>query len=305
MKLIKQIISLAFLVYLFGGAQEGLAQRESVSSYDHVVIVLDASGSMRDTMSGSETSKMAAAKKALKGVVQTIPTSTRVGLLVFSASNTQDDWVYPLGEIKEKQLIEAIDFPRPSGSTPLGTYIKIGADRLLKEREARFNYGTYRLLVVTDGEATDGSLTDMYTPLTIARGIKIDVIGVDMSKNHTLATKVHTYRKANDPASLQKALKEVLGEVSSTNHTNTTTGEDVFAMIEPLPIEVASAAITALSIMENHPIGEERPVKPVVNAQSLPDNPAGDQSTESNSVLIVVIIIAVVLGALGFIALIS
>src|SRR5688572_14682498 len=126
--------------------------RQSVraqEAHDNVVIVLDASGSMNGALPGSKLNKMAAAKVALKEVLKKIPQSTRLGLLVFSARNLQDDWVYPLGPRNDAELFKAIDLPLPGRGTPLGQYIKIGADRLLEERAKQFGYGTFRLLVVT------------------------------------------------------------------------------------------------------------------------------------------------------------
>ena len=76
--------------------------------------------------------------------------------------------------------------------------MKKGADTLLKARKSQYGYGSYRLLVVTDGEASDPGLVERFTPDIISRGIITDVIGVDMNKAHTLATKVHSYRSAND-----------------------------------------------------------------------------------------------------------
>src|SRR5690242_20625182 len=49
---------------------------------DNVVILLDASGSMEDTMSGSDASRMDVAKQALAKVVDQIDARTNVGFLV-------------------------------------------------------------------------------------------------------------------------------------------------------------------------------------------------------------------------------
>ena len=248
--------------------------------HDNVVIVLDASGSMRGALTGTGLSKIDGAKAALKEVVQKLPDSTYVGLLVFSAGNLTNDWAFPLGPRDNVQLVRAIDMPEPRQGTPLGRYIKKGADRLLEERAKQFGYGTYRLLVVTDGEAEDAKLVDRYTPEVIARGITMDVIGVGMNRRHTLATKVHSYRAANDPGSLKKALQEVFAEVSSPGGDNPM--EDVFTQIAGLPSEVAAAAIQTLAATGNTPIGEKSvapnasrtaprsSAKPVTSGQAAP-----------------------------------
>lgn len=233
------------------------AQEESMQSaeyHDNVVIVLDASGSMKQKMRGTRINKMDAAKTALKAVLQNVTSSTHIGLLVFSSKNLKDDWAYALGPLDKNLLLTAIESPIPNRGTPLGEYIKIGADRLLKARKAQYGYGSYRLLIVTDGDANDPNLVDKYTPQVLARGITMDVIGVDMEGDHTLATMAHSYRRANNPESLEQAIREVFAELSSDSGTFEM--EEAFALIAPLPIESASAAIQALSTSGNDPIGE-------------------------------------------------
>jgi uncharacterized protein YegL len=240
---------------------------------DNVVIVLDASGSMGGRLPGSNMDKMTAAKTALKQVLKSVPENTHIGLLVFSAEGVTTDWIYPLGPRDDAKLSQAIDLPRPGGGTPLGAYVKKGADRLLEERAKQFGYGTFRLLVVTDGEAQDQQLVDRYTPEVVARGIKVDVIGVAMNRRHTLATRVHSYRSANDPASLQRALAEVFGEIGGRGNDVATA--QAFAEIKPIPAEVAQTMIQALSSSGNQPIGE-RPrrnpetITPPSNTQASP-----------------------------------
>ena len=220
--------------------------------HDNVVILLDASGSMRNTMGQSRSQKMAVAKEALNEVLSRLGESTHVGLLVFGGG-TQGDWLYPLGPCEETGLREAISQIHPSGGTPLGRYMKVAADRLLEERAKQYGYGSYRLLIVTDGKAQDEQLVNAYTSEIMARGITVDVIGVDMQSNHLLATKVHSYRRADDPEALRRAIAEVFAEVSSTRTDSTE--DDAFEVIAPIPFEVASEMIRALNVSGNEPIG--------------------------------------------------
>lgn len=221
---------------------------------DNVVIVLDSSGSMAGPLPGSNLKKMTGAKAALKQVLKSVPQDTHIGLLVFSANGAATDWLYPLGPRDDARLMEAIDRPEPGDGTPLGKYLKKGADRLLQERAKQFGYGSFRLLVVTDGEAEDPHTVERYTPEIIARGITVDVIGVAMNQRHTLATRVHSYRSANDPASLKRAVAEVFAEVGGSG--NDVAGVEAFAELKPIPGEVAQAMIQALSSSGNQPIGE-------------------------------------------------
>ncbi len=266
--------ALIFLSLVFA-LMAGISSSQEISTNaNNVVIVLDSSGSMNAAMQGSSIQKMAAAKNALIRVMEQIPENTNVGLLVFGSSNLKNDWVYPLGPMEKAKLEEAVNRPMPKGETPLGTYIKKGADRLLKQREDQFGYGTYRLLIVTDGEAQDQKLVERFVPEVIARGITMDVIGVDMKKEHTLATRVHSYRRADDPESLALALIEVFAEIGGNG--GDTAGENAFAEILGIPDETAKAMLKALASSGNQPIGT---VSPDVSEQPLLDKKPGKQVT--------------------------
>jgi hypothetical protein len=95
---------------------------------DNVVVVLDASGSMKSNMRGSSMPKITAARNAIKEVIQTIPQTTRVGLLVFGGG--ADGWVYQLGPRDDQKLFASLQRISASGGTPLGSYMKTGADKL-------------------------------------------------------------------------------------------------------------------------------------------------------------------------------
>ena len=249
----KAKLRLVLATLALAGVAADFHPARSQEFHDNVVILLDASGSMEETLAGTRTRKMDAAKTALKTVLERVPASTHIGLLVFSSSNVKDHWVYPLGPRDDAALTRAIELPDPAGNTPLGRYLKLAGDRLLEERARQFGYGTYRLLVVTDGEAQDQNLVDRFAPEIMARGLTLDVIGVGMKQDHTLARKSHSYRRANDPASLQRAVAEVLAEVSRPR--SDAAGAEAFELLAPIPTEVAAAAIQALSTSGNDPIG--------------------------------------------------
>ncbi len=279
MKILKILtvgLSLTFALAQEIQAQESTAQEADYQ--DNVVIVLDASGSMKQNMRGTRTKKMDAAKDALKAVLKNVSPTTHIGLLVFSSKNLKNDWAYPLGPRDEQALIRAIELPIANRGTPLGEYIKIGADRLLEARQAQYGYGSYRLLIVTDGDANDPELVDRYTPDVLARGITMDVIGVDMGQDHTLATMAHSYRRANDPASLEQAIREVFAELSADSGDFSM--EEAFELIEPIPLESAAAALQALSNSGNEPIGSTTAQARSVNS---PQGQQVRQATNQNS----------------------
>ena len=268
--------------FVFGLLAVGLwfapLSRAEVQVTDNVIVVVDASGSMGTPMGG--TDRMSVAREALKQVLGQVPESTHIGVLVFP----RGDWVYPLGSRVEQRLNNAIDSIRSGGGTPLGSYMKRGADALLKARQKQFGYGTYRLLVVTDGEANDRNLVEGYTPDIISRGITIDVIGVDMESEHTLATKVHTYRSADNPDSLRQAITEVFAEVSSADTGQT--DEDAFELIADLPKQTASEMLKSLSTTGNDPIQDYtvmRRASPNTQSNSSSSGTVSPSPTNSNN----------------------
>jgi hypothetical protein len=265
---------------------------------DNVVVVLDASGSMHEVMRRTRVRKMDAAKAALREVLARVPETTHVGLLVFSARNIRSDWVYPLGPRRDEDLARAIGLPEPGGQTPLGAYIKKGADRLLQERAKQLGYGTYRLLIVTDGEAQDRALVDRYAPEVVARGITVDVVGVDMRRDHTLATRVHSYRSADDPDSLKRAVAEVFAEVGGSG--TDVDYQEAFDELSGIPDVLATEALKALSTSGNHPIGQNlsaRTTSVGAPRRAVPARSRSREAPEPTSVLHVLLGIALLVGA--------
>jgi hypothetical protein len=222
---------------------------------DNVVILLDASGSMDYGMSGSSQSRMEVAKEALTKVVDRIDPNANVGLLVFSDISDANGWLYDLAPFDRERLLEAIDRCQASGGTPLGTYLKMAADRLLEVRQAQRGYGTFRLLVVTDGEANDADLLRRYLPDVLTRGVTVDCIGVDMDQDHALARQVRSYRRANDPAALEAAVAQSLGEVGGADANDDATAEQ-YELAAALTEETASAVLDQLTTPLNAPIGD-------------------------------------------------
>lgn len=222
---------------------------------DNVVILLDASGSMRDTMSSSNQSRMDVAKQALAKVVDKIDPQTNVGFLVFSDIEGANGWLYDLAPLDRPRLLDAIDRCQASGGTPLGAYLKTAADRLLQARQAQRGYGSYRLLVVTDGEANDPELLGAYLPDVLARGVTVDCIGVDMQEEHALAKQVHRYRRADDPAALEQAVAAALGEVGAADAPDDASQEQ-YELASALSEEAAAAVLDNLTTPVSASVGE-------------------------------------------------
>ncbi len=258
----------------------GRAQAADVGYTDNLVVVLDVSGSMRGD-------KIELAKAALNSRVATLSEQMEVGLLTFSDDS---HWAVPLGSLNRQAFAMQVDKIRAGGDTYLGDAIKVGADALLSKREEQFGRGSYRLLVLTDGSATDPDKVERFTPQILARGIRMDCIGVEMPGDHVLATMAHSYRNVADASKLAEAVQEVMAEAGQERDEE---GQTTFDVIAPMPDEFAAAVITAFaeSEMDNTPIGEQRKVKPVSQAgTSTSSSPGPLDGAESELPLLLMLV---------------
>ncbi len=219
----------------------------------NVVVVLDDSGSMRDRMrtENGRVARMEAAKKALIGVLNNLPENTNVGVLALNTRVNDSPWIVPLGNADRRQWAANIADIEADGGTPLGEFMRTAADELLVTRGEQI-YGTYRLLIVTDGEANDPELINSYLPQILSRGLIVDVIGVDMTAEHSLAARAHSYRSADDDASLEQAISEVFAETSNDDQN----AQDDFELIAGLPDGFAEVALASLSRTSHEPLAE-------------------------------------------------
>jgi uncharacterized protein YegL len=223
---------------------------------DNVVIVLDDSGSMNEQMRNGGT-RMEAAKSAIAAVLKQFKRDTKLGVLLLNGSPSKEHWVIPLEPLSVETSTRLVKALRADGGTPLGDRIREGADALLKMREKQI-FGNYRLLIVTDGEANDARLLAAYLPDVLSRGIIVDAIGVDMKQDHSLATRVHSYRRADDQAALQKAVQEVFAERDDSASGN---NADDFSLLEAIDSGTAKEVINLLSKPNNTAIvGVSKPV---------------------------------------------
>ncbi|MFN7626724.1 MAG: VWA domain-containing protein [Pirellula sp.] len=197
----------------------GLAST-SLGFGDYVVVVLDDSGSMREIMRSVRITKIDAAKRALEQVIQQVDGETQLGILLLNGAPTTNHWLVPLGPVSKIDAAQKVQQIGSNGGTPLGSAMRTATEQLLDTR-AKHIYGTYRLVVVTDGEASDRLLLEDYLPDILSRGIIVDAIGVDMQANHSLATHVHSYRRADDSDALKNALISIMAEGSTAQDQST------------------------------------------------------------------------------------
>ena len=235
-------------VVIWAVAVLGVFVHPALPADSTVVVVLDDSGSMKQTMP-SGMRRIDAAKQALTAVLSQLPADTRVGVLALNTRLNGDHWIVPMGKIGDADWRERVGSIRAEGGTMLGEFSKIGSDELLKLRSAD-RYGSYRLLIVTDGEASDPAVLSGYLPDILSRGLTLDVIGVSMASEHSLANLAHSYRSADDAESLTAAISEVFAETTGDDQSS----QADFDLIAGLPDGVSEEIIKSLMVVKNEPI---------------------------------------------------
>lgn len=167
-------------------------------------IVFDGSGSM-------EGDRLETAKTALKKFVTQIPLDANLGLAVFDYMGLTER--SPFGESRD-YLINEIDQVTANGITPLSSAVELAYKKIIEQGHKQLGYGEYNLVIVTDGEASDGYEPNKIVNLILQDSpVSIHTIGFQIGENHSLNQpgKIF-YKSANNLEELTKGLEDVLAE---------------------------------------------------------------------------------------------
>jgi hypothetical protein len=167
--------------------------------------IFDGSGSMSERCAGQQ--KIVGAKVAVERFLEKVPADANLGLLVFDNHGTRE--VVSLGSNNRVQFLQAIMEVDNGGGTPLATSIVIGSDRLVEQYKKQLGYGDFRLIVVTDGQASGIPDAANYAA---SYGIPIYAIGLCIEGDHPLHSFAISYREAGNYEDLERALEETVAE---------------------------------------------------------------------------------------------
>jgi hypothetical protein len=98
--------------------------------------------------------KIDAARNALAAFAESLPADANLGLQVFDARGVREQ--IPLAAGNRAKFKSVLRTVRAGGGTPLQTAISQAYARLEQQGARQLGYGEYHLVVVTDGEASDG-----------------------------------------------------------------------------------------------------------------------------------------------------
>ncbi|MCB9397736.1 MAG: VWA domain-containing protein [Acidobacteria bacterium] len=195
---------------------EGVDANAAVSLARNIYFIFDGSGSMYDppgSQCGSDNrfrNKLEGAQWAVTEFLKSIPDDINIGLFVFD-NNGMSERV-PLGTSNREAFLAAIQNVRAGGGTPLYEAMRTGTQQLVNQYRNQLGYGEYRLVVVTDGIASNIAEASVNT---LSKGIPIYAIGLCVESNHPLRQYATSYRSADNFEALQKGLEETLAELPS------------------------------------------------------------------------------------------
>lgn len=115
----------------------------------YMELVVDTSGSMK------ENDRLKAVQDALRSATQYINQGNQVGLITFSDRPIRRLPLAPFNEMEQKRLFASLEKLQPDGATALYDGLAVGLAELM-EKQRTDPDGQFYLLLLTDGERTDG-----------------------------------------------------------------------------------------------------------------------------------------------------
>ncbi len=181
------------------------------STTSNFYFLFDMSGSMDESCSGRK--KIDGAKQAVTSFMKNVPDSVNIGLILFGTREGNGvAEALPISSGNKEEFLNIINSLKPTGKTPLGEALLTGVDKMVEQYKKQLGYGTYRIIVITDGEQTGIDLKQPCNYLSRHGFIGLYSIGLCMQNSHTLKRYSLSYRDADNYAELEEALVEATAE---------------------------------------------------------------------------------------------
>jgi len=191
-----------------GGATE--LQEPLAKNY---YVILDDSGSMKSaSCAGGQDSRLSAAIEALAVFVEGLPPRSNFGVMSFDGGRFTER--LPLGRRDGSDIRLLSKRMQAGGDTPLSTAITRGYEALRRQAVAQLGYGEYHLVVITDGEASDGEYPDAILNRILSESpVDVHTIGFCIGREHVLNQPNYlSYQSADNVQALRQGLQDVLAE---------------------------------------------------------------------------------------------
>lgn len=181
------------------------------------VLVLDNSASMNTTNCSGRDSRMVAGGKAVINFARQRPANDNFGLVIFSSGAAYARVAAPLG--RDRKLFEAeVKKASPDYNTPLGPAIELAYKELVVQYQRQGGYGTYHIVVVTDGDANQGRDPEPVVKEIVGKSpVQVHTVGFCTGERHRLNMPGYaTYATADNAEQINQALLAVLASESET-----------------------------------------------------------------------------------------
>ena len=143
---------------------------------DTLLIILDVSGSMSETIDGEV--KMDVAKNVLLDVLDNMPSNVQVSVRIFGL-NCRTELLYPVGPVEGSVLRQEILDIEPKGATPIADALLATADDLQDITDPQL------ILLISDGiETCEGDPVQAAKDLLgLGYDLKFNIVGFDIARN--------------------------------------------------------------------------------------------------------------------------
>jgi F5/8 type C domain/von Willebrand factor type A domain len=245
----KRCLSIVIVVMSFFGF---------VQAQTYIQLILDASGSMYETLESGDT-RIDAAKRVLTDFVGGLPNSgLNMGLRFYGATTgglddnacTDSQLIVGMNSIAKDAIFQAIQAVEPSGATP----IVYALEQAVADFQTLPADAKRLIILVTDGEESCGGNLDAAVQAVTAQGINLQVIGFGLdAKAEATFSKVGAFENAMDALQLATALETTTQAIVPTVAV-TTDRKDIIYLVEgdelsgtvtnsTIPVETSFAAL--------------------------------------------------------------
>ncbi len=177
-------------------------------------VILDGSGSMKQSRCSGFFTKSIVSKKALAEFAKAVPQTANLGLAAFDHQGVSERVPLGQGPQHRQAFIEQVEATGASNETPLKSAMQLGYERLKAQARRQLGYGEYHLVVVTDGEASKGEAPEaVVREILTQTPIVIHTIGFCIGEEHSLNQRGQIfYKSAYNSEELSQGLQDVLAE---------------------------------------------------------------------------------------------
>ncbi len=167
---------------------------------ENYLVILDDSGSMKGQ-------KIHQAKQALKSLAETLPQEHNLGLIFLNRNAT-----VPLTDNDRKAFSKTVKEAHADGWTPLRETCLKAYKMMTEKASTQRGYGAYHMIIVTDGESSDGSAMPLVKAIVEKTAIQVHVIGFHLENHEMNQPQFVDYQTAGNSEELARAFKAVAAE---------------------------------------------------------------------------------------------